>query len=147
MDINLLDAELRGDEGVKYIRYLDSLGVPTTGVGHNLLVSPLPAGWTYPLNDEQVNQLLNHDLKIVFSSLDLHFPWWRKLDEVRQRVIANMCFQMGATRLSGFHHTLAYMAANDYADAAAGMRASEWHKQTPNRAERLARAMETGVMA
>lgn len=146
MDQTLLDAELRRDEGVRYVLYYDSLGVPTTGVGHNLQVCPLPQGWKYPLTDAQVTQLENHDIAIAVASLDLHLPWWRNLDEVRQRVLANMAFQLGINRLLGFHNTLASMQAGNYAAAAAGMTNSLWYTQSGDRSKRLVQAMLTGVM-
>lgn len=145
-NLALLETELRRDEGIRYARYLDSLGIPSTGVGHNLLASPLPAGWTYPLNDAQVNQLLNGDIAETFHQLDTHLPWWRQLDEVRQRVIANMCFNMGIGTLLTFHNTLGAMQRGSYAVAAAGMKASKWSGQVGDRAQRLCKAMETGVM-
>jgi lysozyme len=148
MDLNLLDAELRRDEGVRYTPYLDTAVPPrhTAGVGHNLDASPLPAGWTFPLSDDQVNQLLNHDLTVTFAALDLHLPWWRKLDEVRQRVIANMCFNMGIFKLLGFHHMLADAQSGDYDAAADEMLASAWAKEVHARANRLSDAMRSGVM-
>ncbi|WP_175969610.1 glycoside hydrolase family protein [Burkholderia sp. BCC0322] len=146
MNLDLMRKELRRDEAVRYTRYLDPEGVPTTGVGHNLLASPLPPGWTYPLNDTQVDSLLDHDLTVTFAALDLHLPWWRNLDEVRQRVIANMCFNMGIGRLLGFKNTLAAVRRGAYAVAAAGMKASKWYSQVGKRAVRLCLAMETGVM-
>jgi lysozyme len=146
MDLTLMDAELRRDEDVYYTLYYDSLGVPTTGVGHNVRANPLPIGWTYPLSDDQVTLLLNHDLAVAFAALDLHLPWWRTLDEVRQRVIANMCFNLGITRLLGFRDTLAAMHAGDYVAAASGMKASVWYRQVKDRGVRLVKAMLTGVM-
>ncbi|WP_175994556.1 glycoside hydrolase family protein [Burkholderia vietnamiensis] len=146
MNLDLMDKELRRDEGVRYVRYLDSRGIPTTGVGHNLSAAPLPAEWSFPLNDTQVNQLLNHDLAVTLAGLDLHLPWWRKLDEVRQRVIANMAFNMGVDKLLGFKNTLAAVQRGAYAVAAAGMKASRWYSQVGQRAVRLRMAMETGVM-
>lgn len=146
MILALLEAELRRDEGVEYVEYPDTMGIPTTGVGHNLKTSPLPAGWTYPLSDAQVNQLLAHDLAVTFAALDLHLPWWRALDEVRQRVVANMGFNLGVVRLLGFRNTLAAMQGGNYAAAAAGMKASAWYGQVGNRAVRLCQAMTTGVM-
>lgn len=146
MDIVLLDAELRRDEGVYYVIYYDPLGIPTTGVGHNLHASPLPQGWTYPLTDDQVTALENHDIAIAVASLNLHLPWWQSLDEVRSRVVANMCFQLGINRLLGFHNTLVSMQAGDYAAAAAGMQNSLWYGQSGDRSVRLCQAMETGVM-
>lgn len=146
MILDLMDAELRRDESVRYTRYLDDKGIPTTGVGHNLIVSPLPAGWTYPLNDSQVNSLLNHDLAVTFAGLDLHIPWWRTLDEVRQRVIANMAFNMGVAALMMFRNTLACVKAENWSGAAAGMKDSEWYTDVGQRAVRLCSAMLTGVM-
>jgi lysozyme len=146
MNQALMDAELRRDEGVRYVRYLDSRGIPTTGVGHNLAAAPLPAGWSFPLTDAQVNQLLNHDLSVTLAALDLHLPWWRKLDEVRQRVIANMAFNMGIGTLLTFKNTIAAVQRGAYDIAAAGMKASRWYSQVGQRAVRLRSAMETGVM-
>ena len=146
MNLDLLDAELRRDEDVRYNPYNDSRGIPTVGVGHNLQASPLPAGWTYPLTDDQIDDLLNRDVLVVGAALDLHFPWWRQLDEVRQRVIVNMCFNMGIGTLSEFHNTLHAMQTGDYLGAAAGMEASAWAGQVGNRATRLITTMRTGEM-
>ena len=146
MNISLLISELRRDEGVRYDCYLDSRGIPTCGVGHNLLTSPLPNGWAYPLTDDQVNQLLNHDLQLTFAGLDLNISWWRNLDEVRQRVIANMCFNLGIRGLMGFKNTLLAMQSKNYAAASAGMKNSAWYGQVGQRAVRLCNAMQTGVM-
>lgn len=146
MDLTLLDAELRRDEGVRYIPYLDTKGISTVGVGHNLQAVPLPAGWTYPLTDDQVNSLLGHDLIVTFAGLDLHHPWWTMMDEVRQRVLANMAFNLGETRLDTFVNTLHSMQTGDYIGAAAGMSASAWAGQVGARAARLITAMATGVM-
>jgi lysozyme len=146
MNQALLEAELRRDEGVRYSIYLDSLGVPTVGCGHNVKVSPLPAGWTCPLTDSQVDQLLSRDIATTLAKLDKALPWWRSLDEVRQRVVANMCFNLGIGGLLGFKNTLAAMQRGSYAIAAAGMLSSKWAGQVGARAKRLAQAMESGTM-
>lgn len=147
MNLVLLEAELRRDEGVRYVVYLDSLGNPSTGVGHNLNASPLPASWIYPLTDAQVDALLSRDLDVTFDSLDHFMPWWRGLDEVRQRVIANMAFNMGVTTLLGFHNALGATQRGAYAIAAAAFKASDWYGQVGDRAVRLCAAMESGLMA
>jgi len=137
--------ELRSDEGVRYVPYADTKGIPTTGVGHNLQASPLPAGWSYPLTDDQVNQLLSSDLANVFTDLDRDLPWWTDLNDVRQRVIANMMFNLGSNRLLGFKNTLAAMRQGRYDDASAGMLNSAWASQVGARAQRLAQMMRDGV--
>ena len=136
--------ELRRDEGVRYVPYLDTKGIQTTGVGHNLQASPLPAGWSYPLTDAQVDTLLQSDLANVYSDLNRDLPWWTDLNDVRQRVIANMMFNLGSNKLLGFKNTLAAMRQGAYADAARGMLNSAWASQVGARAQRLAQMMRTG---
>ena len=146
MNESLIDAELRRDEGVRYSPYRDTKGILTVGIGHNMEASPLPSDWIAPLTDDQVDQLLNHDLSVVYVALDLHLPWWEELDEVRQRVVVNMAFNLGTAKLCEFHQTLACMKAADYAGAADGMLDSAWANEVHDRATRLADAMRTGVM-
>lgn len=136
--------ELRFDEGVRYWPYKDTKGVPTVGVGHNLQASPLPDGWTYPLTDDQVDTLLQSDLQTVFDDLDNALPWWADLNVVRQRVICNMCFNLGITKLLGFRNTLAAIRQGRYSDAASGMLNSTWASQVGARAVRLANMMKNG---
>ncbi len=146
MIIELLNSEIRRDEGCNPNLYLDSLGVPTVGVGHNCLAYPLPIGYVFPLTDDQIEALLDHDLAVTFSGLDLHLPWWRGLDEVRQRVIANMGFNLGVPGLLKFHHMLDAVRSLDWPTAAAQMQNSIWYRQVGKRAVRLKQAMLTGIM-
>lgn len=141
----VLIAELRRDEGVEYKPYKDTKGIDTTGVGHNLQASPLPAGWSYPLTDEQVNVLLTQDIQNVFADLDHNLPWWTDLNDVRQRVLANMAFNLGITKLLGFKNTLAAMRQGKYKDASSGMLNSAWAAQVKGRAVRLADMMLRGA--
>lgn len=138
-----LIAELRADEGVEYSPYIDTVGIKTVGVGHNLKSSPI-ANAEYPLTDEQVDNLLANDLKIVFNGLDKNLPWWRELSYVRQRVLANMAFNLGISGLLGFTNTLDLIKKGEYAKAANGMLASKWAGQVGARAKRLAMMMITG---
>lgn len=146
MNQTLLEAELRRDEGVRYWPYKDTAGIQTTGCGHNLQAKPLPSNWAYPLTPAQVTHLLEQDIADTFANLDRNLPWWHQLDEVRQRVVANMCFNLGIGKLLGFHNTLLAMQRGSYAVAAAGMMASDWYRQVGPRAVRLCQAMENGVM-
>jgi lysozyme len=136
--------ELRCDEGVRYVPYADTKGIPTTGVGHNLQACPLPTGWSYPLTDAQVDQLLMQDLANVYGDLNRDLPWWTDLNDARQRVVCNMMFNLGSNKLLGFKNTLAAMRQGRYDDAAAGMLNSAWATQVGARAQRLAQMMRTG---
>lgn len=136
--------ELRRDEGVRYSPYNDSRGYLTVGIGH-LITGSLPDSWTFPLTDEQVDSLLESDLATVYAGLNSALPWWEDLNDVRQRVICNMCFNLGLTKLLGFKNTLAAMRQGNYADAAKGMLNSAWASQVGARAVRLADMMTKGV--
>lgn len=143
-NIARLVEELRRDEGVRYTPYRDTKDIPTVGVGHNLQASPLPDGWSYPLSDDQVNTLLERDLENVYSDLSRALPWWSDLNDVRQRVICNLCFNLGINKLMGFRNTLVSMRQGAYTDAATGMLNSAWASQVGARAQRLAQMMKTG---
>lgn len=140
----ILNKELRRDEGVKYSPYRDSVGILTVGVGHNIEAKPLPADWTFPLTDAQVDQLLSQDLEEVFVGLDKNVPWWRSLSYERQRVLVNMAFNLGIKGLMGFKNTLASIKSGLYQSAAEGMLASKWASQVSARAKRLAAMMVMG---
>jgi lysozyme len=149
----LLIAELRFDEGVRYTPYADTEGIPTVGVGHNLQASPLPSGWTYPLTGGQVDELLRGDLQNVYGDLTRALPWWTDLNDVRQRVICNMGFNLGMSRLIGFKNALIAMRQGRFSDAADEMLDSKWAKEdvgigtpdNPGRALRLANMMRKGM--
>lgn len=143
--------ELRRDEGVRYSPYIDSKGISTVGVGHNLQAKPLRTDWFYPLTDSQVDQLLESDLDSVYADLDRNLSWWRALDDVRQRVVCNMCFNMGIGRLLGFTKMLAAARTANYSTAAVEMLDSKWATDVgvgtaakPGRALRLANMMRDG---
>ena len=146
MDKVKLELELRHDEGVKFVPYKDSRGILTVGVGHNLEAKPLPPNTVYPLSQEQVSMIAQFDINETVRDLLLAMPWVAELDEVRQRVLANMAFNLGVNKLLQFVNTLSAVRAKRWEQAAAGMEASRWAAQVGNRAKRLAQAMRTGVM-
>lgn len=134
--------ELKRDEGVRYEPYFDTEGIETVGVGHNLKASPISA--TYPLTDEQVDSILARDLISVFMALDKNIGWWRTLSYARQRVMVNMCFNLGIAGLLKFKNTLAAIERGNYAEAAEQMLKSKWAEQVGQRAKRLSGLMVMG---
>jgi lysozyme len=76
--------------------------------------------------------------------LDERLPWWSGLDNVRKRAIQNMAFQLGIGGLMGFTATLPLIRDGHYSQAAANLRQSKWAGQTPSRAKRVIRMIETG---
>lgn len=131
--------DIKRDEGCRLTAYKDTVGVVTVGYGH-AHVAPGTV-WT----QAQADSALDADIAIAVHDLDFRLPWWRKLDDVRQDVLAEMAFNMGVEGLLGFHNTLAFVEAGNYAAASGGMLASKWAKQVGARATRLAAMMRTGA--
>lgn len=65
----------------------------------------------------------------------------------RCAVLLSMAYQMGEAGLEDFKNTLAFVTKGDFTKAAVNMLASKWAKQTPNRAARHAKQMQTGLWA
>jgi lysozyme len=128
-------ADLRRDEGHRDRPYQDSVGVWTVGYGHNLQGGP-------PLSARAQQQILDDDVAATLAFLDLHLPWWMTLSPIRQRVLANMAFNLG-TRLLGFHGMLTAMRAGDVGAVMHEMLDSEWARQVGARADRLAEMWRT----
>lgn len=139
MDNDKMIAELNRDEGRVPYAYLDSLGFTTIGVGR--LIDKRKGG---RLRDNEIDFLLTNDIKEVEEQLDGALPWWRGLSENRQRVMVNMCFNLGLPGLLGFTNTLAAIKRGDYAAASRGMLDSKWATQVGARALRLADMMRNG---
>tara|TARA_R100001369_G_scaffold83647_1_gene116029 strand:- start:1037 stop:1480 length:444 start_codon:yes stop_codon:yes gene_type:complete len=139
MDRNKLIKELIFDEGYKKETYEDHLGYLTLGVGHLVLDTDpeinQPIGT--PVSEERIRDCLNNDIDTVCNELDRNLSWWRGLNDNKQRVMVNMCFNLGCPRLSKFKKFLAAMEDNDFETAAKEMMDSKWATQVGNRAERL----------
>lgn len=150
----LATIHLRREEGVIPYAYQDHLGYWTIGVGR--LIDKRKGG---RLTDAEINFLLANDIAEKRAQLasdpDTAAAWARvKGDPVRAVALLSMGFQMGVgasgkddAGLSGFDSSLALVAAGRFADAAAAMLKSLWAKQTPERAQRVAAMLRTGVMS
>ena len=88
--------------------------------------------------------LLDRRIDRAAGDLDRYEPWWCTLSPSRQRVLINMCFNLGISRLLDFKLALAAMKAGKFHLAAAEMLDSKWAKQVGERAERLAVMMKEG---
>jgi lysozyme len=135
-----LEAQLRGDEGNSTCVYRDNLGYWTIGVGR-LVDARKPGSGLRPV---EVSFMLQNDIEDRINELDKRLPWFKNLDEARRGVLLNMAFQMGVVGLMKFETTLKRVESGDYTGAKRSMLQSLWAQQTPARAARLAKQMETG---
>lgn len=132
-------ADLRRDEGLRLMPYRDTVGKLTIGYGRNLDDNGITR--------EEAELMLRHDALTHLDELYAALPWVKTLDPVRQRVLANMAFNLGIPLLMKFTNTLAAVRRGAYVEAAERMLASKWARQVKGRAVRLAAMMRDGVDA
>ena len=143
MDIQKFREELEYDEGCKYEIYNDHLGYPTFGIGH-LVIDSDPEygeGAGTPVSEDRVISAFEKDVMGVVSDCERLYSDFERLPEDAQRIIANMMFNMGYTRLSKFKRMKRGVDVRDWNTAADEMVDSRWYKQVTNRAERLVKRM------
>lgn len=136
LDLAKLREQLRLEEGDVRHPYKDPTGNTTIGVGHNLDAQPL--------SDAVVDLLLTEDLADVCHDLDRTCPWWRTLDEVRARVVADMVFNMGIGTFLTLTSLITHVKAREFDAAADRMLHFKWAQQVGLRATKLAQMMRTG---
>lgn len=129
-------AELERDEGLRLKPYTDTVGKLTIGVGRNLSDVGISA--------DEARALLKADVDRAERDLDRSVPWWRTLSDNRQRVLLNLCFNIGLTRFLGFKKMLGAIQTGEYDRAATEMTSSRWAEQVGERARRLATLMMHG---
>ncbi len=144
MNIDRLRDDLKRDEGVKYEIYLDHLGLATFGIGHLIVDGDPEKGRPVgeKVSEERVNECFAKDVQTVLKDCKIIFSEFDSLPEEAQLVIANMMFNMGRTRLSGFKKFIAAVKAGDWMEAGAQMQDSRWYRQVTNRASRLKARIE-----
>jgi lysozyme len=136
-----LERQLKGDEGSKRFAYRDHLGYWTIGVGR-LIDHRKPGGGLRP---DEITYLFRNDVDDRLEQLTRRLTWFQNLDDVRKGVLLNMSFQLGVDGLLGFKNTLELVRKEQYQAAGEAMLDSKWAKQTPERAQRLAKQMAEGV--
>lgn len=137
--MNVIDQLIR-EEGEVLHAYKDHLGYLTIGVG--ILIDKRKGGG---ITKEESRFLLLNRVKGVVEGIRKHLSWFDSIgNEPRKAVLIGMAFQMGLNGLLGFKNTLEMIRVGDYDKAAVGMLNSLWARQTPARAKRMAKQMETG---
>ena len=143
MDLKKLREELEIDEGRVDEIYTDHLGYPTFGIGHLVVEHDAEYGkeiGTY-VPENRVIKVFEQDIETVLSDCNRLYEDFEDLPEEAQRVIANMMFNMGYTRLSKFEGMKSGVEARDWNQAADEMVDSRWYYQVINRANRLVERM------
>lgn len=136
MDTNKLHDQLINDEGLRLVPYEDSVGKLTIGVGRNIV--------DVGISKTEAMFLLDNDIKNVCFDLDKNLSFWRDMSDERQLALANMCFNLGISKLITFKKTINHLQLEEYEKAADEMMDSIWAKQVGSRAYRLSEMIRNG---
>lgn len=151
---NELLAQIRSDEGFKREPYKDTMGLYTVGYGYclssnilNLSGPELLHIYKNGMSETDAENYLCQCVKICIKEIQATFPWWSKIDGVRQDAIINAVYNLGMPRFLKFKKTIAFLAVQSYDEAAAEMLNSAWAAQVHDRAKRIAQQLRTGKRA
>ena len=119
-------------EGLRLDMYMDTVGVPTVGYGHNM---------QQPISERAALVILEDDIEIVLNELDERMEWWRDLPDEAMKVVASMVFNLGWPRFSRFRKFISALEDRDYERAAIEMEYSLWFQQIKTRGPELKQMM------
>lgn len=138
-------------EGLKLTPYKCSAGKLTIGIGHNIEARPFTeeekkaiGDWKKGITKNMAYMILRNDMEICFKDLR-KLGFWYYLDSERRYALLDMCFQLGYEGLSKFKKMLEAIRVKNYDEAYKQCLDSNYHRQTPKRAERIAKLIKTGV--
>lgn len=150
MNYTKLYNDLKKHEGFKTHLYDDlspnkivnaPKGKYTIGIGHNIESNGL--------SNDVINLIFEEDVKIAIASCEHIFSNWKEIDHDRQAIFANMAFNMGIRRLSGFKRMIKAAHKYDWQAVSAEMLDSKWTRELDRlgnkRARELAHDMGKGA--
>lgn len=141
MSQQLIDM-LKRHEGVEHFAYECSQSKVTVGCGRNI-----DRDGGLGLSDDEIDYLLQNDIKRCREELSNEYSWFNRLDAVRQDAIIDLFFNLGATRFRQFKKAIGYLESDDYIMSAAEFLDSRWSQQVGYRAEEICEMIETGEYA
>ena len=136
IDDDQLIRQLKLHEGVRFKAYQCTAGKTTIGVGRNLD--------DLGITEDESDYLLANDIERIKVALMREIPWMEKLNDVRQRVLLDMAFNLGIAGLMKFKRTLKAVEDGEYEKAGRMMLDSKWATQVNKRADRLSVMMNIG---
>lgn len=162
VDRERMIAQLELHEGVRCKVYPDTEENLTLGVGYNITARGIEEfertiGRQIDLTadpcitPEEARAQLVADIQRVQRAVLVHFPTFADLNEVRQRVVLDLAFNLGFRALN-FQKCIAAIKRQDWSTAARELFKSRWAYQVDDgpggrlgRADRLARMLLTGL--
>lgn len=128
---------IKKHEGLNLKPYKCPAGKLTIGYGRNLEDNGI--------SQVEAEELLQNDVQRCYIEC-MKFNFWYKLNEARQVVLLDMCYNLGIYRLKGFKKMLAAFEVGDYEKAAKEMLDSKWAFDVKTRAKELSQIMKKGEL-
>lgn len=151
IDMNEWCNRLIVHEGLRLKPYRCPRGKLTIGVGRNLEDNPLTTeekkalgDYMHGITENGAKMLLRHDIKKSYAAAQKTVGNFENLTPDRQYALTDMCFQLGAEGVLKFKNMLAAINKELYGLAAVECLKSDYAKQTPKRAKRIAETIRTG---
>ncbi len=142
---------LKINEGVVLSLYICKSGYPTIGIGRNILTNPLTdeerkvcGNYEKGITPNMAEYLCRNDIKKFTLLLKSNIPLFNKLDDERQFVLLDMCFNLGLQGLLKFKNMLYDLTIGNYRGASKELLNSRYAQQVGNRAKRNAYTLEFG---
>lgn len=129
---------LIADEGLRLKPYRCTEGKLTIGVGRNLDDVGITRDEAMMMLDHDITRSTNAAAEVVGRDV------FGTLNPARQAALVSMAFQMGRDGLADFNRMLLAVRAGDWENAHANALDSKWARQTPARAQRIAKMLLTG---
>ena len=142
MNIEQCKAEIKRHEGEVLEIYMDSLGYKTLGVGHLCQPNDVEYNWEIgtPVSQSVVDAYYEMDFrKHYYEAVNVFGDekGFNNLPDDIQRVLVNMAFNLGGTRLSKFRNMLQACRNHDWQEMARQMQDSRWFGQVGRRSLEL----------
>ena len=157
LNMERLKEQLILHEGYRTKMYRDSVGVPTIGVGFNLmrkdaqyLLTSIGADYgavlrgDHEITDEQIQFLLDYALSDSIQSAKAIINNYDDLFDTRKRVIIDLIFNLGLRGFYKFHNTRRCIENSEFEEAARHLENSLWYSQVKSRGARLVKMLRTG---
>ena len=136
MDFLKFLSQVKTNEGLRLKPYKDAKGFWTIGYGCNLETS---------FTKEMAQCILELKAHAIYVEILRRFSWFPDLDDVRQRAIMDMAFNMGVDGVAGFKKMIAAIKAKNFTTAGKEVLNSDYANDVGDRAHRVARMISLGV--
>lgn len=151
MDFDIIIKRLEFHESCILKPYYCPTGHLTLGIGHNIDARAFTneekkaiGDWKKGITKNMAYMICRNDVNICLNQLKT-LPFWNRLDLERQYALLDMCFQLGFKGLCGFKKMLEAMRWGKWQTAAEECLNSDYARQTPARAKRIARLIKEGI--